>query len=204
MKNTPVIISTILLLIVGATALWLPNSESIALTASELVQAEIALLATLGALVSATFVVYSYSQTNMAFLESKRPQLLVQVESQNLRRSQEDPEIVPLSLIHYRNVTQNQFTALNIYITVESANRTVDISDLFKKNMVMIGYDSRIRRFKPLELLLERGMDITSLAESGSEVLMKIRYEYSFLKHNEIVTCQEYKWDPNLSQWIIL
>ncbi|HEY9200530.1 MAG TPA: hypothetical protein VIQ81_02945 [Gammaproteobacteria bacterium] len=203
MKNIPVTISLILLLVIGVTALWLPNSKTVNLTAYELVQAEIALLATLGALVSATFVVYSYLQTNMAFLESKRPQLLVQVESQNLQKSQEDPEIIPLSLIHYRNVTHNQFNDLNINITVESANRTVDISDLFKNNMVMIGHDSRIRRFKPIELLCERGMDINRLTAAGNEVLMKIQYEYSFLNNNEVVSCQEYKWDPTISQWII-
>ena len=69
--------------------------------------------------------------------------------------------------------------------------------------MVMIGYDSRIRRFKPVELLSERGMDITNLSTSGNEVIMKIRYEFNFLKHREMVNCQEYKWDPNLLQWII-
>ena len=203
MKNPPIIISIALIIVVGVTGLWLPFSESVALTPSELVQSEITLLATLGALVSAAFVVYSYLQTNLAFQESRRPQLLIQVESQKMPRSKEDIELVPLSLIHYKNVTQNQFTDLCVRVKVEANNRTVDISDLFKKKMIMVGYDSRIRRFDPIDTLSHRGVDIQKLAESGNEVIMKISYEYSFLNQLEIVECQEYKWDPNGLQWII-
>jgi hypothetical protein len=202
MNRVPVFISLFLFVVVGGAAIWLATA-CIGLKKSEIISAEIALLGTLGALISAAFVVYSYLQTNIAYRESQRPQLLVQVESQNLPVSQEDQTIVPLSLVHYRNITNNQFKDLNINMFVHALNRTADISDLFKRNMAMIGHDFRVRRFRPDETLLKRGLDIQNISSAGNEVILKIEYEYSFFSKTAKVECQEYKWDPNLQQWII-
>jgi hypothetical protein len=202
MNRIPVLISAALITVGGSAAIWLATA-CIGLKTSEIISAEIALLGTLGALISAAYVVCSYLQTNMAYRESQRPQLLVQIESQNLPVSLEDPTIVPLSLVHYRNITNNQFKDLNINLLVHASNRIIDISDLFKRNMTMIGHDSRVRRFRPDGILLERGVDIQSIASAGNEVILKIGYDYSFFRKTEKVECQDYKWDPNLQQWLI-
>lgn len=203
MNRVPVSISAFLVIAVGSAAIWLARAD-IGLKPSDIISAEIALLGTLGALISAAFVVYSYLQTNMAYRESQRPQLLVQIESQNLPASHEDPNIVPLSLVHYRNVTNNQFKDLNINLFVHASSRIVDISDLFKRNMVMIGHDSRIRSFRPDETILKRGLDIQGVSSAGNEVVLKIEYEYKFFNKTEKVECQEYKWEQKLQQWIIM
>jgi len=202
MNRVPVFISIFLIIFVGSFAAWLATA-CIGLKTSEIINAEIALLGTLGALISAAFVVYSYIQTNMAYRESQRPQLLVQIESHNLPVSQEDQTIVPLSFINYRNVTNNQLKDLNINLSVHASNRIIDISDLFKRNMSMIGHDSRSRKFRPDETILEKGLNIQEAATSGNEALLKVQYEYSFFGITEKVECQEYKWDPTLMQWSI-
>lgn len=202
MHKVPVIISVFLILALGSAAVWLATA-CIGLTTSEIVSAEIALFGTLGALISAAFVVYSYLQTNMAYRENQRPQLLIQVESHNLPISQEDQTIVPLSLVNYRNITNNQFKDLNVNLLVRASNRVFDISDLFKRNMSMIGHDFRSRKFRPDETLLERGLNIQEVASAGNEVILEVQYEYSFFGVTEKVECQKYKWDSNIMQWII-
>ena len=62
---------------------------------------------------------------------------------------------------------------MNINLFIHAANRVVDISDLFKRNMSMIGHDSRTRRFCPDEVLLERGVDIQAVSVAGNEVIFK-------------------------------
>ena len=72
---------------IGGVAIWLANA-CLELKMSELISAEVALLGTLGALISANFVVYSHLQTNIAFRESQKPQLLIQVENYSTPISQ--------------------------------------------------------------------------------------------------------------------
>lgn len=67
MHRVPVTISVFILVAWAATGVFLICSEQIGLTKPQLVEALIELAAVAGALVSATFVVWSYIQTNKAF-----------------------------------------------------------------------------------------------------------------------------------------
>lgn len=60
----------ILAIIAILAGLYVAKSSTLGLSGSDLIQAEIAIAACFGALVSATFVIYSYIRTNEAFIES--------------------------------------------------------------------------------------------------------------------------------------
>ncbi len=173
-------------------------SEQITLNDSEVVTALIALLGTFGALISATFVVASYIQTNNAYIESQRPHLLVLVENLNERETG-----TPVSCINYHNITNNRFTDLTITVVLEAENREVNLGHLFRPNMTMIGKDQRQRSFKILDEAINRGLDIEGIATSGREVKLLIGYEYTFNNVKEHVDAQEYIWNANLSGWQI-
>ncbi|WP_282150722.1 hypothetical protein [Vibrio diabolicus] len=173
-------------------------SEHIALKDSEVVTALIALFGTFGALISATFVVASYMQTNKAYIESQRPHLLILVESLTEHGTGE-----PVSRIHYRNITNNRFTDLTITVVLAAENREVNLGHLFRANMTMIGQDQRQRSFKILDEATKLGLDINTTAMSGREVKLLIGYEYTFNNIKDHVSAQEYIWNANSSEWLI-
>jgi hypothetical protein len=201
--KVPIAITGVLAAIAAAAGFYVACSSSLVLTHSELIQAEIGIFATFGALVSAAFVIYSYIQTNRAFIESQRPQLLIQVENKRPRKNKETSEEVPATFINYKNITVNQFADLTINVSVVVEHRTIDLSDLFRPRMVMIGYDQRQRWFEPLKMLKERGLDLNDVTATGHEALLKLSYSYTYGGQTNTVPCQEYKWDPRLEQWII-
>ncbi|TOM79124.1 hypothetical protein, partial [Vibrio parahaemolyticus] len=74
-----IVLAQIVIVLVGSYLILF--GKTITLEDSEVVTALIALFGTLGALISATFVVASYMQTNNAYIESQRPHLLILAES---------------------------------------------------------------------------------------------------------------------------
>ena len=65
MNKVPILISLILIMTIGGVAIWLANA-CLELKMSELISAEVALLGTLGALISANFVVYIANPIKLA------------------------------------------------------------------------------------------------------------------------------------------
>ena len=187
------------LVLLSAVGSWaIVYCDSLGLRPNEVVSSLIAVIASLGALVSATFVVASYLQTNKAYVESQRPHLLILVESLKNNESGE-----PLSRIHYHNITNNRFNDLTISVRVESDNKTYDLSHLFRKRMAMIGQDRRQRSFKPVKELSKAGLDLQETSTSGKEVKLMIGYEYTFNGIVDIVNAQQYRWDAGGQRWEI-
>ena len=156
MHKTPLFITCVLVLAAVLASLFISFSTSIELTDPELINAHLAIFACLGAFVSATFVIFSYLQTNRAFVESQRPHLLIQVQSFRARESATSDRTIPMSRIEYRNITNNRFTDLTISPMVSADNQTFDLSGLFREKMTMIGLDFRQRTFNPVEELRNR------------------------------------------------
>lgn len=198
MNKTTGAVVIFLILLAAAGAWAIVYCDTFGLKPNEIVSALIAVVASLGALVSATFLVASYLQTNKAYIESQRPHLLILVESLRHKDSGH-----PVSRIHYHNITNNRFNDLTVTVSVDSGNRTYDLSHLFRSNMTMIGQDRRQRSFKPIEELGKLGLDLQQTASSGKEVKLRIGYKYTFNGHEDVVNAQEYRWDADEKQWQI-
>ena len=174
----PIIITVILVLITVAAFCILLTSKSLRLTNAEMVNSLIAIFACLGALISATFVIYSYLMTNYAFIQSQKPYLLIQVVKG--RDVIEGNRTVPTTVIHYTNITDNYVT---MDLRVSVLYKEIDISDLFTPNIYMAARDKRNRTFKPIELLLNKcGININAKAQADNPVILKVGYKYSFNK----------------------
>lgn len=187
-----------LIILAGVGVFTIVSYDNLELSAYETVIALISLFTSLGALVSATFVVASYLQTNKAYIESQRPHLLIFVD--NLKHQETD---LPVSKINYLNITNNRFNDLTIMISVEAENRIYDLSYLFRSKMTMIGQDQRQRLFNPIEELDKLGLEVQKTARSGKGVKLKVKYKYSFNGAEDIVNAQEYLWDTETQQWSI-
>lgn len=196
-KITGAIVS-FLILFAAAGAWGIVYCDTLGLKPNEMVTALIAVIASLGALVSATFVVASYLQTNKAYIESQRPHLLILVKSLKHNESGQ-----PVSRIHYHNITNNRFNDLTITVSVDAENRTYDLSHLFRSKMTMIGRDQRQRSFNPIEELTKLGLDLQGTARSGKEVKLRVGYKYTFNGVEDVVNAQEYRWDAGDQQWSI-
>jgi hypothetical protein len=157
----------------------------------------------MGGFISAAFVVYSYVQTNKAFMDSKKPSLLIQVKSEHLPPGPQQLPI-PFTFIHYKNTSLNEFTDLTIRLTVELGSRTIDISDLFSPKMFMAAHDVRDRKFETVTFFAERGIDINTQAQSGNPVILSTGYQFSFNKRPEKREGPNYKWNPQIQHWEII
>ncbi|MBS9995441.1 hypothetical protein J4H55_23500 [Vibrio alginolyticus] len=198
MKKLPIIISIILV----ALALWggfyVHGTPNNVLSLKDKVSAYIAIVATLGALVSAAFVVFTYIATSNAFVEAQRPHLLAMMHNIFTQQNQ------PMSTLEYRNVTQNRFNDLTIDIKVLAANRTYSLSELFRPNMTMIGYDQRQRTFDPIQELNNLGLNLLQVAGQGNEVSLEVSYSYTFNGCKEHVLAQMYRWNLARNEWEIV
>lgn len=189
----------IFLILLAAAGAWeIVYCDTLRLKPNEIVSALIAVIASLGALVSATFVVASYLQTNKAYIESQRPHLLIFIE--NLMHNDRSH---PVSRINYKNITNNRFNDLTITISVDAENRTYDLSYLFRSKMTMIGQDQRQRSFNPIEELERQGLNLQQTAYSGKEVKLRVGYRYTFNDVEDVVNAQEYRWGAGDQQWHI-
>lgn len=203
MYRTPVILSSILFLIVICIFIFIIKSKHFQLTNNEILKNSISLFTCLGGLISVIFVIYSYIQTNQAFVESFRPSLLIQVVSDQLKKNQQDNTTLPFTFIHYENTSSNEFTDLSIQLLVRVANREIDISDLFNEKMFMASKDQRNRRFETLSFLAARGIDINKETISGNQVMFITGYTYTFNNNIERRKGPEYKWNAGIKCWEI-
>lgn len=203
MIKIPVIISFVITILAIIIATTLFKTNMINLSDSENLQALFSIIASWGAFISATFIIYSYLQTNLAFVESQRPQLLIQVDN-HFTKSPDSTEKNPVTEIHYRNITTNMFRELTITVRVVAKNHDIDLSDLFKHKMVMVGTDQRQRKFSPLTLLRERGLNLNQVTSAGEDVFLKLTYSYTYNSKTDTVQIQEYKWNPPLQVWEIV
>lgn len=146
---------------------------------------------------------FSYLQTNKAYIESQRPHLLIQVHSLFANENDSSGRPIAMSKIDYRNITNNRFSDLSIDIVITAQNRTISLSDFFRQNMVMIGHDSRSRIFNPDQELSKRGIDLQETASAGNEIILKVNYSYTFSGERDVVEAQKYKWDASRREWQI-
>ncbi|KJQ86340.1 MULTISPECIES: hypothetical protein [unclassified Vibrio] len=197
MKRYPIIISVILIGLAVWGGLYVQGASSDVLSQKDKISAYIAIVATLGALVSAAFVVFTYIATSNAYVEAQRPHLLA------LMHNGFTPQAQPMSTLEYRNVTQNRFNDLTIDIKVLAANRTYSLSELFRANMTMIGYDQRQRTFDPIQELNNLGLNLLQVAGQGNEVSLEVSYSYTFNGCKEYVLAQVYRWNLARNEWEI-
>ncbi len=203
MQRVPVTISVLILVAWGATSWFLFSSDQIELTKAQLVEYLILLAATSGAFISATFVVWSYLQTNQAFVLSQKPALLLFVNNLKLPRSLTNQEVVHVTQVAYHNTTGNSFYDLTIRLAVTIANRTVDLSDLFTPHMYMAGRDQRQRQFVTTDELGPRGLDLNAMTERGNEAILSLSYAFTFLGRSEVVRVQDYRWERDKQCWSV-
>lgn len=201
MYRVPTIITIFLIIAAIAISVYLTKSPNFTLNDDQLVSSLIALFACLGVLISATFIVYSYIQTNRTFLLGQKPSLLIQVKSEHLQPNPQTQGVVPFTFIHYTNTSQNEFNDLTLIVKLRLSNRDVDLSDLFKPKMFMAAHDQRHRRIETLTFLSKRGVDITNETASGNQVLLSTSYTFTFNKKFEERKGPEYKWNGQIQHW---
>jgi hypothetical protein len=201
MYKLPIIISSVLFAIAVVVCAYLLTSSKLTLTDAQLVSSLITLFTCLGALISATFVVYSYLQTNRIFLLGQRPSLLIQVTSEQLIPIPQSKNSVPFTTIHYTNTTSNEFDDLTILVKLTLGSREIDLSDLFKPKMFMAAYDQRHRQFETLSFLASHGVDINKEITSGNQVMLSLSYTFTFNSKLEERKGPEYKWNYEIQRW---
>ena len=145
------------------------------------------------ALISAIFIIYSYIQTNLAFVLSQKPHLLLIV----LERTNKGTPPAHLTQIHYENKSNNPFYDLNISVKISTQNTTVDLSDIFSPNMYMAVGDKRDWTFDTKKQLLQRGFDIDATVRANKTIILLLEYSFSFNNKKEIIKVQEYIWKKN-------
>lgn len=198
MNKITISITSFLCVSTVLSVLYLANCSELEINDADLISLYISIAACLGALISATFVVFSYLQTNKAYVEAQRPHLLAMIQNLVLEGSGD-----PVSRLHYHNITNNRFDDLTLNLKVKAANREYSLSELFRKKMTMIGRDQRQRSFQPIKELKSLGLDIQATAESGSEVILEVNYEYTFNNVKDIVNAQMYRWSATRREWEI-
>ena len=200
MYRIPTIITAILIIIAASATAYLIKSTSLSLNDAQLVSSLIALFGCLGALISATFVVYIYIQTNRVFLIGQKPFLLIQIQSKKLQTNPQG--VVSVTSINYTNTSQNEFNDLTLYVKLQVRNRKWDISDLFTPNIFMAAQDRRQKNFKTLSYLSKRGMDINKATAFGYQVLLSTYYTFTFNNKLEDRQGPEYKWNSRKQLWM--
>ncbi len=190
----PISISVVLGFLALIATYLINTSATLQLSDSEVINSTIAIFACLGGLVSATFVVYSYMQTNKSFLLGLKPSLLIQVVT-----GDDD-----YSFINYSNTSNNEFTDLTMVINLKIGNREIDLSDLFKPKMSMAAHDVRHKQINTCELLKERGIDLNKEVNMGNNAVLTTAYSYTFNKKLEKRNGAEYKWNAENQRWELL
>ena len=161
--------------------------------ASNIVSNIIQIWTCVAVLISVIFVIYSYIQTNRAFVLSQKPHLLLIV----FDRTNKDTPPVHRTQIHYENKSNNPFYDLNISVEVSTQNTTVDLSDLFSPNMYMAVGDKRDWTFGTKKQLLQRGFDLDAAVKANKTIILLLEYSFSFNNKKEIIKVQEYIWKNN-------
>ncbi len=202
MDIIPIIISSLIFAISVTGIVLIIFNKRFLLSNAEKVHSIISIIACGGGLITATIVVYSFLQTNEAFILSQRPQLLIQVISVQEKINNKDT--VPVSWIRYENITQNMFNDLTISLTIRSKDKIVDLSYLFIENMQMIGKDSRRRKFYPLEEIANKGINLNEETAQGNIVYFDVKYEFTFCGKREKVLAQNYQWNSKSQVWDII
>ncbi len=207
MKIIPLIIVTLLVIVAVFASWFIATSETLSLKGASLVNAEIAIIASLGGLISATFVISSFLHTNESFIESQRPQLLIQVNYNNnfVEPYPNNPnQNVRVATIFYRNVTRNIFHDLTINITVSAQNKVISLNHLFTPKMTMVGTDERYRKLNTFQELKVYSLNIHDIALQGNAVLLSVGYSYTFNGHLDEIDVNTYRWDTESMTWIIV
>lgn len=202
MYKVPTIITAILIIIAASATAYLIKSTSLFLNDAQLVSSLIALFGCLGALISATFVVYIYIQTNRVFLIGQKPFLLIQIQSKKLQTNPQG--FVSVTSINYMNTSQNEFNNLTLYVKLQVRNRKWDISDLFTPNMFMAAQDQRQKNFKTLSYLSKRGIDINKATAFGYQVILYTNYTFTFNNKLEDRQGPEYIWNSRKQLWVLI
>lgn len=197
----PIIISLIVLSVAGVFGLYI--SKYIELSNNEKLQNIFCLIAASSGIIATTFVLYSYIQTNSAFVDSQRPSLLVQVDSPHMTDPARPAFLRPFTRIHYKNVTGNTFADLSFNIRVFTNDKSVDISDLFRPTMNMPAYDTRQRNFDTIDELQKKGINILEEARPDNKIKLEISYSYTYMGKKEKILAQIYEWDIAKRIWNI-
>jgi len=146
-------------------------------------------------LISAIFVIYSYIQTNSAFVSSQKPHLLLQVRGFIKQNSQGLPD-EHMTQIHYENKSNNPFYDLNILVRVSTQNTTVNLDNLFSPNMYMAVHDQRDRTFSTKKEI-DSGFDLDAAVRTNQPITLSLEYTFSFNRRKEFIKVQEYVWKNN-------
>jgi hypothetical protein len=202
MTRLPILLSILILGGMIFAVRFILTYPGLALTDSELIQSIIGVVATGGALISAAFVIPAYIQNLRTFYEAHRPQLLVQVENRH-KTVPEHPSPIPETIIHYRNISSNQFNDLTLRIYVKTIDEEINISDLFSPNMTMPGQDQRQKHFEPVPYLNERGFYLNTEIAGSPPSELHIEYQYHYAGRFQRIRAQIYVWNVKEQIWEI-
>lgn len=162
------------------------------------------LLISVGVAFSAVFIaLFQAREASRTFRESLRPRVLVQIENQKARVSEENPALVPVSLLHYRNHSTNDFRDLRLHLEIDVGNLRSDASSLFRGPMIFPAGDTRRKKILPYSDLPQFGVHLESHREDRPRVLLTITCSYSFFGEEEQHLLQKYLWDYEREEWEI-
>lgn len=195
--RTPIIVSLVLLFLGGGFSFWmhgqnLENKDFLALIIST--------VGTVGALISAVFLIYGYLVSLSAFKESQKPKILLQVHNRWITLDTSD-QSVHETVIVYSNVSSNECKGLILHACIINDREVFNIPRLFSCPMNVPPNDSRTRDFPTKTYLSENGIDKSVIDNLDK---YKLRVEYSFSTMGEVVdSFYDYTWDPAREKWNI-
>ena len=159
--------------------------------------------ACIAAVISATFVIYSYWITNQAFALSQKPRLrvaVVDVYPTDTKTGQK----VHCTRINYENVSDNAFEDLTIKINLICDGKNINLENLFEPKMYMAPRDSRDRYFSTKNDIQEKsGFDFGEAETKNKEIVLSVAHEFTFCGKKEFIRMQNYIWEKDKQRWSI-
>lgn len=152
----------------------------------------------LGAVLTALYALLNNHLAWLAYQGSIQPSALFLVLSEFGQQRNPKTKIV------YQNHSKHDVEGMNIDVRVVTKSMSIDLSDLFSREIKLPAGDSRSRQFDTYSELAKKGFDLQNAAQSGEEVRLIVGYSFRHLGRRLNVPAQQtYVWNTTNQAWQI-
>lgn len=193
----PAVLSAI---IVGAGAVLTWWMKAQVPTSDRYLELVISTWATVGALVSATFVVYGYLLSMRALVEAQTPKILIRVVNEQATLAGTG-QLVHQTCINYSNIGTVECRNLALFAALVRNNECIEIPRLFREKMSFQVADARNRSFATFNYLSNNGIPQTVI-DNIQHYKLRVGYKVESIG-GIIERAYEYTWDVSTNHWNI-
>ncbi|WP_407579550.1 hypothetical protein [Citrobacter koseri] len=193
----PVGLSTAIVLLGMVLTWWMKAHVGVLDRYMELV---ISTWATVGALVSATFVIYGYLLSLRALVESQMPRILLQVTNGQATLV-DNNQLVHQTHINYRNIGTVECVDLAMYAVLVRNNEYIEIPRLFNGVMNLQVGDMRDRKFPTFNYMCSNGIP-QSVVDNLQHYKLRVGYKVKSVS-GIVERAYYYTWDNKINSWHI-